>query len=99
MKSMATQILLVVLAVIFLFKGGLVLLASAWKLVAALSLLGGGYYFVKKALASSGGELSGRKDTPKMKTAASATGKKESAVIEICPYCHSEVGSCAKCRS
>ncbi len=97
MKSMTTQFLLIVVAVVFLMKGGLVLLASAWKLVAAVSLLGGGYYFVKKALAAGSG-LSEGKASPQMKTASAQKGNAKSAVIEICPYCHSEVGSCEKCR-
>lgn len=106
MKGITTQILIGVAIAVVLFKGGLALVATAWKLVLPVVLLGGAYYFGKKYFAGAG-ELSSKKDpdfekvnaknTKEGKTREAASAQK-SGVIEICPHCLSEVGSCSKCR-
>lgn len=101
MKSFTTQILMIVAAVFFLFKGGFGILAAAWKLVLPIAMLGASYYFIRKALSASTLPKGAGVDNRRMNDPQPTSGQtsyKESNVIEICPHCLSEVGSCPKCR-
>ncbi|MES2744635.1 MAG: hypothetical protein V4655_04370 [Bdellovibrionota bacterium] len=106
MKSFMTQIFLAVLAVIFLIKGGIGILAASWRFVLPIMFLGAAYYFGKKAIKSF--NLPSEKSKDRMDSARAKAGvgsgtsfqsaSQKGGVIEICPHCLSEVGSCPKCR-
>lgn len=104
MKSFATQILLAIAAILLLMKGGIGIVVALGKFILPLMLLGGAYYFGKKAFVSAkagNAPLGGGNKEPKVRSSASGVNVKTSemgGVIEICPHCLSEVGSCAKCR-
>ncbi len=97
MKSFTTQILLMLAAIFFLMKGGIGVLAAAWKLVLPLIFLGGAYYFMRKAL--SGGLVRGAYEAQRVKNPDPVKEPGQvNHVIEICPHCLAEVGSCPKCK-
>lgn len=91
MKSWFTQILLLAAAVLFLLKGGMTLFVSLWRLVLPLALVGGGIYFLRKYV-----KQNQLKHSPADRRGRVSKG--DSDVIEICPHCHQEIGSCPKCR-
>lgn len=91
MKSWFTQIFLLIAAVLFLLKGGMTLFVSLWRVFLPLAFVGGGIYFLRKFV----------KQNELKHAAADKRGrvpKGDKDVIEICPHCHQEVGSCPKCR-
>jgi hypothetical protein len=101
LKSFTTQVLMILAAVFFLMKGGFGILAAAWKLVLPVAMLGASYYFIRKALAGSALPRGAGVDNRRMNDAQPTSGPAnytENNVIEICPHCLSEVGSCPKCR-
>ena len=89
MNSWFSQILILARGVVFLLKVGLAMFVSLWRLTLPLLLIGGGIYFVKKYFSM--GQLSKSPDADRLR-------KDRGGVIEICPHCHQEVGSCSKCR-
>ena len=108
MKKFVTQTVMMFLAVILLLKGGMSVFVSAWRLIFPVIALGGAYYFFRKTFQAEP-EISGA--TPRQRKVNYATnGAQEhpsspfgaqgekGGVIEICPHCLSEVGSCSKCR-
>jgi hypothetical protein len=104
-KSFMTQIFLAILAVVFLIKGGLGILAASWRFLLPMMFLGAAYYFGKKAIQSL--DLPRGKPKTKMGPSKAEAGvgagspfqnaSQRGGVIEICPHCLSEVGSCPKC--
>jgi len=99
LKVFTTQILFMMAAVFFLMKGGVGILVGAWKLLLPIVFLGGAFYFMRKAFAvgslPKGGSDPHRVRQPDAQTSSPRT---HSNVIEICPHCLSEVGSCPKCK-
>lgn len=99
MKSFTTQILLAGLALILLFKGGVGIVIGVGKFLWPAVLLGGAYYFGKKAFSGAKSPLGEPKASSRVKPGnPTAKTSEMGGVIEICPHCLSEVGSCPKCR-
>ena len=98
----SNQLLLAFAAVFFMMKGGFGIIAAAWKFVLPLIFIGTAYYLIKKAFSPAANLPKGAGyDSPRMKTPDPVSAHENSnanAVIEICPHCLSEVGSCPKCK-
>lgn len=95
MNSWLGKVLLLLVGIIFMLRGGLNLVLGLWKITLPLILLGGGYFMVKSYLQKrKQEELEGQRGAR-----ARAVRDKEKDVIEICPECLQEVGSCPACAS
>lgn len=93
MKNWVGKILLTILGLIFLLRGGFAMLMGLWRVILPLVLVGGGIYFLKKALAKQKTLGSKQKSAPN-KVGADTS---ESEVIHICPHCLQPYGSCPRC--
>ncbi len=97
----STQIILALAAVFFMMKGGFGIAIAAWRFVLPILFLGGAYYLLKKAFSPAAGLPKGAQGSERV-TTNPASAQDNSAdkhdVIEICPHCLSEVGSCPKCK-
>ena len=82
-----------------MMRGGIGIIAAAWKFVVPLLFIVGAYMLLKKAFAG-GIELpkGPAQDSQRVKTPDPVSAHNNNAVIEICPHCLSEVGSCPKCK-
>ncbi|MBC7661039.1 MAG: hypothetical protein H7249_15180 [Chitinophagaceae bacterium] len=98
----STQVLLMIGATLFLMKGGIGFLAAAWKMVLPMLLMSGAWFMVRKAMTPA--NLKGGPHDPNQRFGdpyrgnEGADASRNNAVIEICPHCLSEVGSCPKCK-
>ncbi len=97
MNKFITQTVLMFLAIMFLLKGGMSFIVSAWRVALPAIGLAGGYYFFKKAMEDDEPPVK-QKVNSKTANANFTHASQDKGVIEICPYCLSEVGSCPKCR-
>ncbi len=94
MNTWLGKTLLLVLGIVFMLKGGINIFFGFWRIMLPLALLGGGYFLAKNYFVKRKQDEIAKKGT-EQKTAFST---KEKAVIEICPHCLQEIGSCPKCK-
>jgi hypothetical protein len=88
--SWVSKVLLAVVGIVFLLKGGFTLVLALWRFLLPLALVAGGIYLLKGYLA----------EKKKLKQQASREPIRDGqqGVIQICPHCLQEVGSCPRCR-